>query len=366
MKKIKIMGIRGIPARHGGFETFTEDLALYLASKDWEVSVYCQCYEKDLITELNWNGVRLIQVPVKTKGPLGTIIFDWKSTLHASSSNGLILTLGYNTALFCLVYRLKRMINIINMDGIEWKRSKWSIFEKIWLYLNELLGCWFGNHLIADHPRIKVHLATRVSSTKITMIPYGAPLIKNSDPNFLLPYDLIPYKYFIVIARPEPENSLLEIVSAYSRNSLSAKLVIVGHYEPDRNKYHRKVIEAGNGSVKFIGSIYDKQILSALRYFAKLYIHGHTVGGTNPSLVEALGAGLPILAHDNEFNSWVAGNGALYFKNEEECANLMKRIHNNDEELDKLKRHSIIQFSKYFSLEKNLKEYEKLLRKWTR
>ena len=134
---ICILGTRGVPAAHGGFETFAEYLALYLVKRDWKVTVYCQQDEAGIIHEDNWHGVHRVHIPVTSQGPFGTIIFDWKSTLHASGKKDLILTLGYNTALFCVLYRMRGLTNLINMDGIEWKRAKWSRPIKIWFWLNE-------------------------------------------------------------------------------------------------------------------------------------------------------------------------------------------------------------------------------------
>lgn len=168
--KISILGTRGIPAQHGGFESFAEKLSLYLAKLGWQVTVYCQETGNGDIWESEWKGVQRIHVPVRQDGALGTIIFDLKATVYALQYDGLFLTLGYNTAVFNLLQRIRGQTNVINMDGIEWRRDKWGVIAKTWFWLNERIGCWVGNHLVADHPRIKDHLATRVSADKITKI----------------------------------------------------------------------------------------------------------------------------------------------------------------------------------------------------
>ena len=174
MKTLRILGTRGVPAAHGGFETFAEHLALFLVEHGWRVIVYCQDDTSGPIFEDVWRGVERVHIPVTQEGPKGTIIFDWKATVHAAKFGDLCLTLGYNTAVFCTIFRLKDIPNIINMDGIEWQRGKWGSVARAWFYINDWLGCWLGNHLIADHPLIGEHLQTRVSSKKITVIPYGA------------------------------------------------------------------------------------------------------------------------------------------------------------------------------------------------
>lgn len=365
MKSIRILGTRGIPAKHGGFETFAEALSFYLVTKDWQVTVYCQQDGGNVVSEEIWRNIRLVHIPVKTLGPLGTIIFDWKSTLHASKENGIVLTLGYNTAMFGLIYRLRGIVNLINMDGIEWHRQKWTPMQKAWLYLNERCACWFGNHLVADHPEIKAHHSKHVPPNKITMIPYGANFIVHADAASLASFRLAPSQYAIIIARAEPENSILEVVEAFSSKHRGIFLVVLGLYEPEKNAYHRKVMDAAGNEVRFLGPIYDKPTVNALRYHARLYIHGHTVGGTNPSLVEALGASLPVLAHDNKYNRWVTGGGGRFFLSADECAQQLDNILNDDAILAQMKMQSTKRFHDEFEWPNILKQYDSLLEIWS-
>ncbi len=360
-KTLRILGTRGIPAEHGGFETFAENLAIYLASRKWNVIVYCQVDGSGNIHSSNWQGINLVNIPIKQKGALGTIIFDWKSILHAVKTKDIVLTLGYNTAIFCVLFRLCGVINLINMDGIEWRRDKWSLFERIWLYFNERAGCLLGNHLIADHPEIKNHLITRVNKSKITTIPYGSDSITNADEKCLERFNIEPGNYAIVIARPEPENSILEIVTAFSRKKRNKKLVVLGNFEKANKDYSQSVFDAASAEVIFPGAVYDKDVINALRYFACLYIHGHTVGGTNPSLVEALGAGNPILAHDNKFNRWVAGDESEYFSSIDSCELHFDELFQNDARLLTMRNFSYKTHNKKFRWDSVLPEYEKLL-----
>ncbi|MHB0992536.1 MAG: DUF1972 domain-containing protein [Burkholderiales bacterium] len=363
-KQIMILGTRGVPAAHGGFETFAEHLALYLVKQNWDVTVYCQEDGAGPIFEDNWQGVRRIRIPVAATGAKSTIIFDWKSTVHASKQEGLVLTLGYNTAVFCALYRLSGHKNLINMDGIEWHRQKWGAIAKAWFWMNDWAGCWLGNHLIADHPAIKQHLATRVNGNKITTIPYGADSVESAELSLITQYELEPGRYAILIARAEPENSILEVVRAWSRRSRGMTLVILGKYDPG-HAYQRAVKTAASNEIRFIGAVYDKATVAALRFYAQLYIHGHQVGGTNPSLVESLGAGNAVLAHDNIFNRWVAGDGAKYFGSEEECAAALDLLLDNQNEIHLLKQASKTRFLQEFTWGKILKEYEDLLLHYT-
>lgn len=363
-KAIAILGTRGIPAAHGGFETFAERLALYLTKRGWAVTVYCQETGSGKIHEDMWQGIRLVHIPVKHNSALGSIVFDWRSVLYTRREKSLKLTLGYNTAAFSFIYRLKNLVNLINMDGLEWKREKWSAHEKAWLYLNERLGAWLASHLIADHPEIKKHLSQYASPDKISMIPYGADELVECDEELINRFDLLPDSYALVIARPEPENSILEIVRSFSRRKRDCKLVLLGKYVPEHNEYHRRIMSAASDDVLFLGAIYDNQIVFGLRYFCRLYVHGHTVGGTNPSLVEALGAGSPILAHDNKFNRWVTKDKACYFKDEVECVIKFDHLLKNRNELDILRNASRERFRDAFVWDKILHDYNKLIENW--
>lgn len=361
-KVLRILGTRGIPAAHGGFETFAEKLALHLVGQGWRVVVYCQDDGNGPVVEDTWQGVERVRIPVDLAGPKGTIVFDWKATLHAARHGDLCLTLGYNTAVFCTLLRGKGIPNLINMDGIEWSRAKWGPLAKTWFWLNERAGCWLGNHLVADHPQIAVHLRTRVREEKITTIPYGADVVASAPADAVQALGLEPGRFLTVIARPEPENSLLEVVTGFSVRPRGQQLVVMGGYD-DGNLYHRAVRAAASAEVRFVGAIYDKTVVQALRFHSLAYVHGHQVGGTNPSLVEALGAGNAIVAHDNRFNRWVSEDGAVYFNGTESFSACMDEFLTVPGlvKLGALRQHGQQRFQTLFTWPAILQQYEDLL-----
>ncbi len=360
MKILRILGTRGVPAAHGGFETFAEYLALYLVSRGWRVVVYCQEDGTGPEFEETWHGVERVRIPVEGDGPKATVVFDWKATIHAARHKDLCLTLGYNTAVFCAVLRLKDVPNLINMDGIEWARAKWGGVAKAWFWLNDWAGCWLGNHLVADHPQIKVHLSSRVKADKITMIPYGAEPIVDVALAPLTALGLEPGRFLTLIARAEPENSIIEAVAGFSARPRGVTLAVLGKYD-EANAYHRAVKAAASGEVKFLGAIYDKTVLHALRGYSLAYIHGHQVGGTNPSLVEALGAGNAVIAHDNRFNRWVAGDGARFFVGAEGMDVALCEVLGDSVALEAMRAASRERFEAVFRWESVLGQYEDLL-----
>lgn len=360
-KALAILGIRGIPAAHGGFETFAERLALYLVENGWRVTVYCQHEGSGDVWEDCWNRVDRVNIPVTGDGSFSSMVFDYKATRIAAARGELCLTLGYNTAVFCAMLRLRKVPNLINMDGIEWSRAKWGRAARSWLWFNDWCGCWLGNHLIADHPEIKSHLMTRVSGDKVTMIPYGADPITEADEAPVRALGLEPGRYLTVIARPEPENSLLEIVQGFSAKRRGVQLVVLGRYSPETVPFHRQVMAAASDEVCFVGAIYDQAIVKALRYHSVAYVHGHQVGGTNPSLVEALGAGNAVIAHDNRFNRWVAGEEMLYFCGADGFSSALEQLLEQSDLCSHMQAAARARFQRDLTWPAVLAQYESLL-----
>lgn len=317
-RHINIMGVRGVPAAHGGFETFAARLAPYLRDHGWTVSVYCQLdpdANGNVAPDFEdyWQGIHRIHLGTNRSGSVGSMIFDWRCIVDVQRRAGVDLVLGYNTAIFTILSRMRGRKVLMNMDGIEWQRGKWPLPVKAWFYLNEFIGANTASVPIADHPEIAKHLERHFCRRSV-VIPYGADAIDSAPADYLARFALEPDRYLVSIARLEPENSILEIVQAFSARPRGVKLAVLGKLAED-NPYHRAVRAAASQEVTFLGAIYDQNVVASLRFHCLAYLHGHQVGGTNPSLVEALGAGNAVIAHDNRFNRWVAGPEQRYFSN---------------------------------------------------
>ena len=360
-KCLNILGTRGIPASHGGFETFADHLARYLRKKSWHVNIYCQ--DDDRIfgdgEQDTWEGITRTHFQTKRSGPVGTMEFDLKCVRHVLSQPGSDLVLGYNTAVFCLLQRLRGRRIIMNMDGIEWRRSKWGIGPKVWFYINELVGANIAHVAIADHPEIAKHIKSRCFKTPV-VVPYGSDRIDAADAALIAPYGVEPGRYFVSVARIEPENSILEVVRAAAGLPDGMKALVLGKFDPE-NPYHREVKAAAGDMVLFPGAIYDAAIVKALRFHAFAYLHGHQVGGTNPSLVEALGAGNAVLAHDNPFNRWTAGEAQFFFKDEQSAAALMIEMCETPEAVARARVAASERHASEFPWQKILEAYEEVL-----
>lgn len=360
-RTVRILGTHGIPAAYGGFETAAENIAYYLRDKGWRVIVYCQVGGSGTLVEDVFNGVERVIIPVNLPGWRGTSRFDWLPIAHACQFRDICLTFGYNTGMYNFRQRLLSIPNVINMDGIEWSRKRWGFVKQTILYVNERFAALYGNVLIADHPEIETYLWTRAPKRKVSMIAYGADPVKEMPAESIKALGLEPGGYMTLIARSIPENSILELVTGYSARRRHHKLVVLGKYDPQVDPFHRAVLDAASDEVVFAGPIYDKHAVQALRYHASAYLHGHTVGGTNPSLVEAMAAGNAVIAHNNRYNRWVAGEGGVYFDDAESVDRLVGELLANENRRKTLSQASLERFKERFTWEYIAGEYEKIL-----
>ena len=361
-RTLRILGTHGVPAAYGGFETAAENIALVLRDRGWRVVVYCQELGSGPIRYDEWNGIERVTISVPREGWLGTSQFDLLSIRHAARYRDVCLTLGYNTAIFNLLQRIKGIPNVINMDGIEWSRSRWGRFRQSILWTNERIACWTGNELIADHPEIHEYLLTRARASKITTITYGAHAVTEAPTEPVTDRGLEPGQYLTLICRPIPENSVLELVQGFSRSERGVKLAILGDYDRS-DEYHRLVLNAASDEVAFLGAVFDSAAVQSLRLHSVGYLHGHTVGGTNPSLVEAMAVGNPIIAHNNAYNRWVAQDGALYFADTAEADAQITELLGNSALRASLGAASRRRHAEEFTWEHVAGQYESLLLK---
>lgn len=313
-KKIAIVGGRGIPAEFGGFETFSEQLAIRLADCGYDVTVFCESTQK--YQDKEYKGVKLIYIKTPNIVGVRSVWFDIINIIRTIKGYDVVYMLGYHAGFAFILPWLFRTNFWVNMDGMEWKRSKWSSFAKHYLKINEWLAARFATKLIADAEGIAEYLRNTYNvANKTVMIPYGANIIEQvPDKAIVSGLGFTANEYFLVVCRLEPENHVLEILNGFFASDSNTKLVIVGDHKSGTD-YVNKLLEISDERIHFIGTIYNQKKLEALRYHCKAYIHGHSVGGTNPSLLEAMAAGNYVIAHDNVFNREVTGGDASFFDN---------------------------------------------------
>jgi glycosyltransferase involved in cell wall biosynthesis len=310
--KVAILGSRGIPNHHGGFEQFAEYFAVFLADHNVDVTVYNSSLHP--YKEKSYKGVQIVSCkdPEDKYGTAGQFIYDLNCILDARKKNfDIILQLGYTSSSIWHFLMPKQSLIVSNMDGLEWKRSKYGNLTKKFLKYAERLAAKYSDFLISDSIGIQNYL-NKAYNKKSKFIAYGAHLFNKPNADVLKQYKLTPNTYNLLIARLEPENNIEEIIEG--AKDFKYPLVVIGDF--NRTKLGQRLHERfkTHNNIFFLGAIYNTNHLDNLRYYSYVYFHGHSVGGTNPSLLEAMASNAFIIANENEFNKSVLGKNALYFK----------------------------------------------------
>lgn len=311
--KIAILGTRGIPNNYGGPEANAEFMAPIFLRMGHEVTVYSP--DEHPYREPEWNGIRIRHV-FNQESRLriwGTLIYDYLCLRDAARGDfDILLELGYvPAAIFYPLVRRRHGRLVTNMDGLEWKRSKWNYVLQRFAELTERLGARHSDAMIADNEAIRDYLLQKYGRDS-RFIPYGAKPVAAPNPDHLVPYGVEGGGYHMLIARMEPENNVEMALEGYRLSGDRRAFLVVGRTTTKHGRYLESRYRDTPG-VRFLGAIYDYDVLSSLRGLAAWYFHGHSVGGTNPSLVEAMASHALVAAHDNPFNRSVLGENALYF-----------------------------------------------------
>jgi hypothetical protein len=328
--RIGILGTRGIPNRYGGFEQCAEKLAVGLVERGHDVWVYNS--HKHEFQGDNWNGAHIIHCndPEHRLGTAGQFIYDLNCYRDANHRNfDILLQMGYSSSSVWYRWWPRYCPNVVNMDGLEWRRTKYNPAVRRFLRRAEKWAAQEADVLIADSLGIQNHLKSVYRKDSI-FIPYGADLFDNPDSVILREFGLRPYQYDLLIARMEPENNVETVISGHIEGGSPRMLVIVGN-TGNAHGEHLLSKFGSNPAIKFLGAIFDAPIVNNLRYFSCIYFHGHSVGGTNPSLLEAMACQALVAAHDNAFNRAVLGNDALYFNSPAEVASLLQSFKGREE-----------------------------------
>jgi glycosyltransferase involved in cell wall biosynthesis len=353
---VAILGSRGIPNRYGGFEAFAEELSLRLVSRGHRVLVYTVSGHP--VKEENWKGVRriLIKNPENKLGAFGQFIYDLRCNLHSRREKpDIVLHLGYTSD--SVWYRLwpKKSVHIVNMDGQEWKRSKYNRPVRAFLKLAEKLATLRSHWLVADSAEIEKYLHEKYEMP-VRYIAYGAKAPAAYSPELIGDWGLSRTNYDLVVARMEPENNIEMAIQAKIASESRIPLVIVGN----ANKYKRFLQEkyGRHEIIRFLDAVYNEEKLNNLRHFSRIYVHGHSVGGTNPSLLEAMACGCRIVAHQNPFNELVLGDEARYYSSQTELTGLFMSFRPAD--FEKLITQNLVKIRQEYNWDAITDAYEKL------
>lgn len=322
--KIGILGTRGIPNQYGGFEQVAEHLSTGLMKLGHDVMVYNS--HKHPYQQKTWNGVPIIHCydPEYILGTAGQFIYDLNCILDARKRNfDMLLMLGYTSSSVWKMFYPKKSIIISNMDGLEWNRAKYSKPVRRFLKYAEKLAVKGSDYHIADSPVIKTYLDEKYKIHS-KYIAYGADVTDKVGTNGLTEYGLSKREYFLLMARMEPENNIEMLLDGFHASKSDKKFIVIGN---TGNAYGSRLVEKykADPRIVFLGAIFNQHKLTGIVKYSAVYFHGHSVGGTNPSLLEAMADGAFIAAHGNAFNKTILRENALYFQDSKEVCSIIEQ-----------------------------------------
>lgn len=312
--RIALLGTRGAPARYGGFETAVEEVGRRLVEDGHDVTVYCRTGNSGQTPEpRRFLGMRLVHLPAVKKSSLETLSHTFLTALHLLFQpryDAYVLCNAANAPVLPLL-KLKGTPVAVHVDGLEWRRSKWGPVGQKYYRIAESLSVRWADALIADAYGIQCYYSDEFGALT-EGIAYGAPIVEPGTDK-LAEMGVEPQGYHLVVARFEPENHVDLMIEGYLRSGAQHPLVVVGS-SPYSNEYNEKVraLADSDPRVRLVGGVWDQDLLDQLYANALTYLHGHSVGGTNPSLLRAMGAGAHTVAYDVVFNREVAGPHADY------------------------------------------------------
>lgn len=333
--KIAFISVRGIPNNYGGFEEFAEYISVGLAERGHDITVYSPHYHP--YQEKEYKGVHIKHIyspELWMGGSVGSFFYDYLSLKDALKKEDfdIIYDAGYTSIIPAYirfnVKKIKHPIFTTNMDGLEYKRAKFNKWVQKFLFWEEQMAVKHSHYLIADNMGIQDYYKEKYGKES-KFLAYGATIHDHYNADYLKEYGLTENDYFILVARLEPENNIYMAIDGYLASEQYGKkpLVVVGK---TNTPYGKKLVAkyGNNPNIKFVGGIYDFDKLNSVRHFSYAYFHGHSVGGTNPSLLEAMASECFILSHNNVFNHSVLRDNAIYYQSTEDVTKLLNDIDN--------------------------------------
>jgi len=357
--KIAIMGIRGIPANYGGFETFIEEMAPRLAARGHEVTVFGRAHMIDF-PEAIYKGVKIKILPTISHKYLDTVVHTLVCALYSFFiPYDVVFICNSANAAFAVLPRLWGKPTVLNVDGLEWKRQKWNWAGKTFYRFSEFLATFMATALVSDAKDVQQYYLKKFSKSS-TYIPYGAPEMPATSQKVLRQYGLQPRGYVLYVSRMEPENNAHRVVQAFERCRTDLQLVMVGD-APYSTEYIRNLRSTTDPRIVFTGYVFG-QGYRELQSHAYLYVQATEVGGTHPALLEGMGYGNCVLANDVPEHREVLADAGLYFhtQDDHDLTERLQFLLDHPEVVQHFRGQVKVHVHRHYSWDKVTQDYERL------
>jgi len=361
--KLAIIGSRGIPANYGGFETFAEEITVNLVENhQYDITVVCDDEQRKTNEGIDqYKGVKLLYS--KYSKSKNAILFYYDSIKMVAEDSDIIYSCGPAGGMFGHVVHKYGNLLVTNPDGLNWKRAKWNKLIQTGFRTFEYLATKFSDYIACDSYGIEKHIQESYNTKNTFVAEYGAYpncyIGQESEEisDILKKYGVEKDGYHLVVSRLEPENHVHVVIEGYAKEKRKYPLLIVGNIK--ETKYISQLRALANDDVYFVGGIYNKKELEIVRANALDYLHGHSVGGTNPSLLEAMASKNLCVCHDNVFNREVVGENGLFFKDTQDVSTFLQQIENEQKGLDAMREGVYEKIISYYTWTAIAAKYDK-------
>lgn len=355
-KRISIIGIVGVPAKYGGFETFADYMSRYIGDQ-FDLTIYCSAKNYDIKTE-SYEKAKLKYIPLKATG-VQSIPYDILSIIYSLKDSDILLVLGSSGAIilpFVKLFTKKKIV--FNMAGLEWKRSKWNKLARWFLKFSEKTAVNYSDEVVVDNRGLQEYITAEYNVLSKVIAYGGDQVAKRTITDELLnKYDYLDAPYYAAVARIQHDNNIDMILEAFVQ--MPEKIIVfVGNWNSSEYGQSLKKKYSDRYNIHLLDPIYDLEILDQIRSNCVAYIHGHSSGGTNPSLVEAMHLELPIIAYDVNFNRYTTQNEALYFKNSLELIDRANSLNMDEQKIKAANMKNIA--TRIYTWKHIINEYENL------
>lgn len=365
LPRIAFVGSRGVPASYGGFETFAEEIAVHLhRNHGYQVTVVCDAEQREKNDAMSeYEGVEL-RYSTYAKGG-NAIRFYRDSIAQVIDDHDIIYSCGPAGGLFGPMVRRQGKVMMTNPDGLNSKRSKWSKPVRLAFRLFEWAACRFSDRVVCDSKAIEEYIRESYGCTHTDVAEYGAhpnPWLEQEGNSaaVLEEYGLERDAYHLVVSRLEPENNVEAIVRGYGLTVRRWPLIVVGNLK--ETEFVRNLQRAAGEQVRFVGGIYDKKKLAIVRANAASYLHGHSVGGTNPSLLEGMASRNLCICHDNPFNREVVGEHGLFFAGAEQVGECLAKLESEPSAFEPMRDAVLARVHSYYNWDHMAEKYDQIFR----
>ena len=360
-----MFGLRGLhpDLEISGFETAFAEIAPRLAARGHQITIYCRASSHSLARRVSFaDGIALVYIPSPGGKNFSAVISTLLAVVHGLTRRRFDVWFFVNVGMghHCALARLSRRPVVMNVDGLDWTRRKWGPVARAYFYLAARSAVRFCTRLVTDAEGMRAYYREHFGADS-EMIAYGADVEESEHPELIAPFGVKPGRYFLIVSRLIPENSLVAMLEGFRASRTTRRLIVVGSANyADAFHARLRAIAAGDARISLVGHVPDQAVVKELWCNCHAYLHGHSVGGTNPALLRAMGYGCCVLALDTVFNREVLEDTGRFFADAPRLTSLLDEMDEHAGAAEQLRRRAQERVREHYAWEQITDQYERL------